>query len=127
MTLITEFLLNNEKVNISDFEGGEIVNASNRKWYVDREEYDGHIYIRFMSLTKDDVNFVQRNGYYPEVESGEIFIQINYEYDDIFICEYSGDLNDFNGYKHFETLEDAFKWCSQYSNDEVHKILSEKY
>ena len=99
----------------------------NERWMVVNDSTDEDVCIRFTYLTDKDLESLRVHGVIPDLEPNENAIWVCCEDGDIFVCEYYNydtNENDFNGYKHFESVTDAMEWCEEHSNEEIHQLLS---
>lgn len=93
------------------------------RWMIVNDSTGEEVCIRFTYLTDKELESLRTCGVIPELEPNENAIWVCCENDDIFVCEYIND--DFNGYKHFESVTEAMVWCEENTNEEIHKLLSE--
>ena len=98
----------------------------NERWMVVNDSTDEDVCIRFTYLTDKDLESLRTYGIIPDLELNENAIWVCCEDDDIFVCEYYyyADGEDFNGYKHFESVTEAMEWCEENTNEEIHRLLS---
>ena len=100
----------------------------NDRWIVANDSTSDEVCIRFCYLTDKDLESLKTCGHIlPELEPNENAIWVCCEHGDIFICEYYyyPDGEDFNGYKHFESVTEAMEWCENHTGEEIHQLLSE--
>lgn len=97
------------------------------RWMVVNDSTDCEVNIRFTYLTDKELESLKTCGVIPELKPNENAIWICCEHGDVFVCEcyYYSDGEDFNGYKHFESVTEAMEWCEEHTNEEIHRILSE--
>lgn len=97
------------------------------RWMIVNDSTDYEVNIRFTYLTDKELESLKTCGVIPELEPNENSIWICCEHGDIFVCEcyYYPDGEDFNGYKHFESVTEAMEWCEEHTNEEIHGLLSE--
>ena len=116
--------INGIEYDISQLRDNDIIN---NRWMVITGGVLNESSISFTYLTDRDLDAYKHNKIINEIEPNENVIWVCYENDDVFVCEYyhyGEDGEDFNGYKHFETIEDAMNWCEEHTSEEIHQILS---
>lgn len=114
--------INGTEYDISELKDGDIIN---KRWLVITGCTSPSI--SFIYLTDNNLETYRDERFIDELKPNENTVWVCYEYDDVFVCEYyhyGEDGEDFNGYKRFESIEDAMNWCEEHTSKEIHKILS---
>lgn len=117
-------IIKGKEYDVSQLKDDDIINE---RWMVANDSTDYEVNIRFTYLTDKDLELLRTRGFLLELELNENAIWVCCKHGDIFVCEYNyyPDGEDFNGYKHFESVTEAMVWCEEHTNEEIHKLLSE--
>lgn len=94
----------------------------NKRWMVVNDSVDNtEISVKFLLLADKDFDLIESFGYLKELKDDENAIWIAYENGIIFAYEYIN--GDFNGYKEFDSIDEAMKWCENHSKEKLHDLF----
>lgn len=111
-------IIKDKEYDILQLKDDDIINE---RWIVENDSTAGEVCIRFCYLTDKDLESLKNRNLLADREVNENAVLVCCEDDDIFVCEFIND--DFNGYKHFESVTEAMEWCEEHTGEEIHQLL----
>lgn len=117
-------IIKGKEYDVLELKDDDIINE---RWIVANDSTSDEVCIRFCYLTDKDLESLKNHKILTPLEPNENSVWVCCEHGDVFVCEcyYYPDGEDFNGYKHFESITEAMVWCEEHTNEEIHELLSE--